>query len=104
MAAQRADRGKWKELADKELRGKDADELVEWYKAEKPELSAEAQGIIGITLARKRMQDKYVSQIFDLYEDFHVTLMPLLDREVRGVPALESFSLGMLGVLPPPEA
>ena len=43
------------------------------------------------------MQDKYVSQIFDLYEDFNVTLMPLLDREVRGVPSLESFSLGMLG-------
>ncbi len=76
---------------------KDADELVEWYKTEKPELSSEAQGIIGITLARKRMQDKYVSQIFDLYEDFNVTLMPLLDREVRGVPSLESFSLGMLG-------
>merc|ERR1719502_143654 len=76
---------------------KDADELVEWYKTEKPKLSSEAQGIIGITLARKRMQDKYVSQIFDLYEDFHVTLMPLLDREVRGLSSLESFSLGMLG-------
>ena len=75
----------------------DADELMEWYGSEKPKLSAEAQGIVGITLARKRMQDKYISQIFDLYEDFNVTLMPLLDREVRGVPSLQSFSLGMLG-------
>ena len=47
---------------------------------------------LGKTIARKKMQDRYISQIFELYEDFHVILMPLLDNEVRGVPSLESFS------------
>jgi arsenite/tail-anchored protein-transporting ATPase len=71
---------------------KDAEDLVEWYKDAKEKLPDEAQELIGKTIARKRMQDRYISQIFELYEDFHVVLMPLLDTEVRGVPALESFS------------
>lgn len=71
---------------------KDAEDLVEWYKDAKDKLPKEAQNLIGKTIARKRMQDRYISQIFELYEDFHVVLMPLLDNEVRGVAALESFS------------
>lgn len=71
---------------------KDAEDLVEWYKETKDSLPKEAQNLIGKTIARKRMQDRYISQIFELYEDFHVVLMPLLDNEVRGVAALESFS------------
>ena len=71
---------------------KDAEDLVEWHNKNKDKLPQEAKDLIGKTIARKRMQDRYISQIFELYEDFHVTLMPLLDNEVRGKDSLESFS------------
>jgi arsenite-transporting ATPase len=72
---------------------KDAEELAEWYSANKDSLPNEAQEICSKMLARKRMQDKYIGQCFDLYgEDFHVTLMPLLDFEVRGTEKLKDFS------------
>ena len=61
---------------------KDAEDLVEWYAGAKATLPQEAQDLIGKTISRKRMQDRYISQIFELYEDFHITLMPLLDNEV----------------------
>lgn len=72
---------------------KDAEELGEWLDANKDSLPKEAQEICAKMMARKKMQDKYIGQCFDLYgDDFNVTLMPLLDYEVRGTDKLKQFS------------
>lgn len=72
---------------------KDAEELGEWFDANKSGLPREAAEMCAKMMARKRMQDKYIGQCFDLYgDDFNVTLMPLLDHEVRGTEKLKEFS------------
>ena len=38
------------------------------------------------------MQNKYLEQIFDLYEHCHIVTMPLLDSEVRGTKLLHYFA------------
>ena len=47
-------------------------------------------------IARQKMQKKYITQIIDLFEDFHITMTPLLEKEVRGIEDLNNFSK-MLG-------
>ncbi|CAL9116641.1 unnamed protein product [Musa acuminata var. zebrina] len=42
--------------------------------------------------ARIKMQQKYIDQFYLLYDDFHITKLPLLPGEVCGVEALRKFS------------
>ncbi|PXF45733.1 ATPase GET3 [Gracilariopsis chorda] len=50
--------------------------------------------VVSILRKRSSMQKKYLDQIEELYprEDFHVTYLPLLPMEVRGVEALQEYA------------
>jgi len=58
---------------------------------------------IEILEARKRMQEKYLKQIDELYTDFNVVKMPLLGKEVRGTKALLDFSPNLITPYVPEE-
>ena len=42
-------------------------------------------------MARRKMQEKYLTQIQEIYDDFHLTVNPQLDEEVRGHELLSNF-------------
>jgi len=37
------------------------------------------------------MQEKYITQIHEIYDDFHLVINPQLDDEVRGIEGLRRF-------------
>lgn len=49
--------------------------------------------IFGALKTRSQMQKKYLAHVDELYppEDFHITYMPLLPGEVRGIEALQTY-------------
>eukprot|EP00171_Calliarthron_tuberculosum_P016234 IDg16234t1 len=56
-------------------------------------MNPEEKDIISVLSARSKMQKKYLEQIGELYpvQEFHITQMPLLPMEVRGVDALKAY-------------
>eukprot|EP00767_Chilomastix_cuspidata_P001941 gnl/Chilomastix_cuspidata/2064.p4 GENE.gnl/Chilomastix_cuspidata/2064~~gnl/Chilomastix_cuspidata/2064.p4 ORF type:complete len:335 (+),score=196.58 gnl/Chilomastix_cuspidata/2064:179-1183(+) len=55
-------------------------------------LDADAASPCEMCRARAAMQRKYLDQFAELYADFHLTLSPLRNAEVRGVALLRAFA------------
>lgn len=46
--------------------------------------------------SRARMQDKYIKQIKELYDNFNVVFSPLRSNEVRGLPSLREYAKSLI--------
>jgi arsenite/tail-anchored protein-transporting ATPase len=63
-----------------------------------------APGVSPLLDARVSMQQKYLRQFYDLYDDdFHLTRLPLLREEVRGADALKAFGKNLVVPYEAPE-
>lgn len=50
----------------------------------------------GQCVSRFKMQRKYLNQIFELYDDFHVVMMGLERSEIRGIDRLQGYAAKLL--------
>lgn len=57
-----------------------------------PEKDREGHVTCTMCASRHKIQSKYLEQIHDLYEDFHIIECPLLTEEVRGKERIEEFA------------
>jgi arsenite-transporting ATPase len=53
--------------------------------------------------SRRKMQKKYLDQMIELYEDFNLVQLPLLQAEIRGAEALKAFSKNLITPYVPPQ-
>ncbi len=56
-------------------------------------MNPEENDVVSVLAKRSKMQKKYLEQIGELYpvDEFHITQMPLLPKEVRGIDALKEY-------------
>mmetsp|Transcript_15901 Transcript_15901/g.64985 ORF Transcript_15901/g.64985 Transcript_15901/m.64985 type:complete len:110 (+) Transcript_15901:1867-2196(+) len=62
-------------------------------------LDPEETDKLSLLKARSAMQQKYVTQIEDLYprSEFHICKVPVRSEEIRGLDLLKSFAAGLTG-------
>ncbi len=51
--------------------------------------------------ARVKMQEKYLEQYYDLYEDFHIVKLPLLEEEVNKLTTIYYLSADLIMLCSP---